>query len=109
MAYSEELADRVRRALADRDNVLERKMFGGIAFMLEGNMCAGVTGDELMVRVDPDAAEDAASEPHARVMEMGGRPMRGFVVVSPAGIEADEALGAWVARGADHAASLPPK
>jgi TfoX/Sxy family transcriptional regulator of competence genes len=109
MAYSEELADRVRRALASRDNVREREMFGGIAFMLEGNMCAGVTGDELMVRVSPEGADDAASEPHARIMEMGGRPMRGFVVVSPAGIEDDDALAAWVARGADHAASLPPK
>jgi TfoX/Sxy family transcriptional regulator of competence genes len=109
MAYSEELAERIRHALADRAVLTERKMFGGIAFMLGGNMAAGVIGDELMVRVDPRDAADAIADPHVRLMEMGGRQMRGFVVVDSAGIEDDAGLARWVDQGADYAASLPPK
>ena len=109
MAYSEDLADRIRRALADRAGLTERKMFGGIAFMLDGNMAAGVTGDALMGRVPHDAAEAAAGEPHVRPMEMGGRTMRGFVLVASEGVAADADLVRWVGRGAEHAASLPPK
>ena len=79
MAYDEHLAERIRGVLRSRDNVTEKKMFGGIAFMVGGNMAVGVTRDELMVRVGPDAHDEALSQPHVRVMDMGNRPMRGMV------------------------------
>lgn len=109
MAYDEHLAERIRGVLRDRDAVTERKMFGGIAFMIGGNMAVGVTRDELMVRVGPDAHDDALAQPHVRVMDMGNRPMRGMVNVAPAGIERDADLTRWVNAGADVAAALPPK
>ena len=109
MAYDEHLAERIRGVLGGRDNVTERKMFGGIAFMIGGNMAVGVTRDELMVRVRPDDVDEALARPHARVMDMGGRPMRGIVNVAPAGIESDTDLAGWVNAGADVAAALPPK
>lgn len=109
MAYDEALADRVRDALAPRADVTERKMFGGIAFMLGGNMAVGVIGDDLMVRLEPSDADKALAEPHARPMDFTGRPMKGMVFVDPGGTEADVDLAAWIEAGADFAASLPPK
>ena len=109
MAYDEQLAERIRGALRGRDGVTERKMFGGIAFMVNGNMAVGVTRDELMVRVGPDAHDEAVAQPHVRVMDMGHRPMRGMVNVAPAGVESDADLQRWVDAGADVAAALPPK
>ena len=109
MAYDGELAERVRKALAGREGFTERKMFGGISFMLRGNMCCGVEKDQLMVRVGPERYEEALARPHARPMDFTGRPMRGMVYVGPGGCDSDEALAAWVKRGADFAASLPPK
>jgi len=109
MAYDEALADRIRDALGARDGVSERKMFGGIAFMVGGNMAVGVIGEDLMVRLDPADAERALTEPHARLMDFTGKPMKGMIYVDPAGTEADEDLSAWVEAGADFAASLPPK
>jgi TfoX/Sxy family transcriptional regulator of competence genes len=109
MAYDEHLAERIRGVLRGRDNVTERKMFGGIAFMIDGNMAVGVTRDELMVRVGPDAHDEAVAQPHVRVMDMGNRPMRGMINVAPAGVESDAELARWVNAGADVAAALPPK
>ena len=109
MAYDEGLAQRIQEALADADGLTERRMFGGIAFMLHGNMAVGVSGDELMVRVGPDRYDDALAQPHARVFDMTGRVMRGWVVVASEGIADDAALDAWIRRGADYARSLPPK
>ena len=109
MAFSEALADRVRAALADRDDLSEKRMFGGICFLLGGNMCCGVVGEDLMVRVGPDAYEDALGRPHAREMDFTGRPMRGMVYVDAAGIRTAPGLGAWVARGVAFAGALPPK
>ncbi len=109
MAYDEGLAQRIQDALADADGLTERRMFGGIAFMLHGNMAVGVSGDELMVRVGPDRYDDALAQPHARVFDMTGRVMRGWVVVASEGIADDAALDAWIQRGADYARSLPPK
>ena len=108
MAYDEELADRIRIALADREALTERKMFGGVAWMLAGNMACGVIGDELMVRVGEDL-ERALAEPHTRVMDFTGKPMRGFVIVEAEGIAADDELASWVDAGAGYALSLPPK
>ena len=109
MAYDEQLAERVRLTLAGRDALSERKMFGGIAFMLAGNMFCGVVKDELMVRVGPERYDDALSRPHARPMDFTGRAMRGMVYVSPEGIHTDEALKRWVEQGLGFAASLAPK
>lgn len=109
MAFDEALAERVRDALAPRADLTARKMFGGLAFMIGGNMALGVLGDELMVRLGPEDAERALAEPHTRPMEFTGKPIKGMVLVDSAGTEADEDLGAWVDAGADFAASLPPK
>ena len=109
MAYDEALAARIRSALAGEPNVTEKKMFGGVAFMLDGNMACGVTGDEIMVRVGPDDHEDALSRPHARPMDFTGRSMRGLVYVARPGFQSDEDLAAWVEAGASFARSLPPK
>jgi len=109
MAYDEALADRVRDTLGGRDNVSERKMFGGVAFMVGGNMAVGVIGEDLMVRLDRADAEKALGESHTRPMDFTGKPLKGMVYVDPAGTEADEDLSAWVEAGAGFAASLPPK
>jgi len=109
VAYSEALADRIRDVLAGREGVTERKMFGGIAFLVGGNMAVGVTDEDLMVRLDPADAERALAEEHVRPMDFTGRPLKGFVYVAPAGVEDDASLAEWVDAGADHAASLPPK
>ena len=84
-------------------------MFGGIAFMINGNMAVGVSGDELMVRVGREAHEEATSRPGARTFDMGARPMMGWVSVSPEGLDSEAAFNAWVDQGASYASSLPPK
>ena len=107
--YDEDLAARLHEQLADRSDVSERKMFGGLAMMVAGNMAVGIIGDELMVRVGPESYEDALDQPHARIMDFTGRPMKGFVSVAREGIAADADLRSWVDRGVAYAASLPPK
>jgi len=109
MSYDEGLAERIREVLEDRSDVSEKKMFGGLAFLLRGKMCVGVVGDELMVRVGPDAYREAVRRPHARRMDFTGRPMKGFVYVGCEGIESDAELRRWVTRGVDFARSLPAK
>jgi TfoX/Sxy family transcriptional regulator of competence genes len=110
MAYDEKLAERIRAALGARRDLTETKMFGGIAFMLSGNMAAGVMKDELMVRVAPDEWEKLLKSPGAHTMEMmKGKPAKGFIIVGGAGIDTKTKLGAWVARGATTASSMPPK
>ena len=109
MAYSEELALRVRQSLGEHTGVVERRMFGGLCFMAHGNMCCGVMGDEVIVRVGAERYESALNLPNAREMDFTGRPMRGFVVVSSEGVSSDDDLDEWVQRGVSFAASLPPK
>jgi TfoX/Sxy family transcriptional regulator of competence genes len=109
MAYDEDLAERVRAVISARDAFGEREMFGGIGFMVGGNMACGVSGDELMVRLGPDEASKALAEEHVRVFDMTGRPMKGWILVGPEATASDEDLAAWVDAGADFAASLPPK
>jgi len=109
MTYSEELASRMREVIGGRDGVSERKMFGGIAWMVNGNMACGTLGDDLMVRLGPDEAERALGEPHVGPMQFTGRTMRGFISVDAAGIADDMDLARWIDAGASHAASLPPK
>ncbi len=109
MAYDDQLAERVRQALADQDGIRELKMFGGLAFMLHGNMSIGVINDELMVRVGRDRHQEALEKPHARPMDFTGRPMKGFVYVLQPGIAADADLREWVQLGVEFAESLPRK
>ena len=109
MPYDEGLAQRIRELFEDRSDVTEKKMFGGVAFLLGGNMCAGVVRDELMVRVGPDAYEKLLGEPHAREMDFTGRAMRGMIYVGVDGFAEDEDLEAWVAHGLAFARSLPEK
>ena len=109
MAYDETLAERVRELLAAVDELDERKMFGGISFMLGGNYCCGVLNDDLVVRLGAGAHDQALSEPHVRDMDFTGRPMLGWVYVAPDGTTADGSLAAWVKRGVAYARSLPPR
>ena len=109
MAYDEGLAQRLRELFAGRDDVRERGMFGGLAFMLSGNMCCGIIGDSLMARVGPDRYTEALAEPHAREMDFTGRPMQGLVYVAPEGFESDSGLRAWVDRCVAFVDTLPAK
>jgi len=109
MAYDEGLAQRLRECLADRADVTERKMFGGLCFLVGGNMAAGIVGDELMLRVGPAAYAECLARPHAREMDFTGRALKGMVYVAADGLSEDDALAAWLARGVDYAASLPAK
>jgi hypothetical protein len=109
VAVDEALAARVRGLLGDSQGLAEKRMFGGIAFLLDGNMCCGVHGDELIVRLDPEQTDEALSKPHVRVFDMTGRPMKGWVLIAPGGVSTDDDLSAWVERGVEFARSLPPK
>ncbi len=109
MAYSESLADDIRVRLAGRSDLVEKKMFGGVAFMVSGNMAVGISGDELMVRVGKEGHDAAVALPGARTFDKGARPMKGWVSAAPEGFASEEDLDAWVARGVMFAESLPPK
>ena len=110
MAFDEELADRVRGVLASAGmSPTEKKMFGGLSFLIGGNMCCGVLGADLLTRVGPDAAASALAEPATRPFDMGRGPSKGWVVVAPDGIATDQDLSAWVDRALAYATSLPPK
>ena len=109
VAYSETLADRVRIVLGETAGVGERKMFGGLAFMINGHMCCGIVGDELMVRVGVAAYGASLEQPHAREMDFTGQPLRGMVYVGRKGISSDDQLHSWIQRGIDFVSSLPPK
>lgn len=109
MAYDEALAARVKEILSKRFDITERKMFGGLAFMLAGNMCCCVTDKGLIVRVGPEGYAEALALPHAGVMDLSGRPMRGWVLVQPAGLKSDADLNRWLGRSVEYAATLPAK
>ena len=109
MAYDEVLADRIRDVLSTTAGVSERKMFGGLAFMIAGNMACGVVGPDLMLRLGEDGADAALDEPHARQMDFTGKPMRSMVYIAAPGIATRDALEAWVHKAVEFAAGLPPK
>jgi TfoX/Sxy family transcriptional regulator of competence genes len=109
MSYDEGLAARTRAILAARRDLSERKMFGGLAFLVGGHMCCGIVGTELMVRVGPEGFEQALSQPHARPMDFTGKPLRGMLYVAAAGLRTDKSLRAWVDRGLRFVTMLPPK
>lgn len=109
MAYDLDLAERVRKALAGERGVTEKAMFGGIAFLVGGHMAVGVSKDELMVRVGPDAHDEASALPHTRPMDFTGKPMRGMLFVAPAGTRTAADVRAWATRALTFARTLPPK
>lgn len=108
MAYDERLAERIRRVLDDTNGVSERKMFGGLAVLVDGNMACGVVGDKLMLRLGREGAEEALRRSNVRPMDFTGSPMTGMVYVEPAGLRG-VALRNWVERAVTYARSLPPK
>ena len=109
MAYDQGLATRIREAIGDRSGLAEKQMFGGLAFLVHGNMACGVRGEDLIVRVAADTAEAALAEPGVRPFDLTGRPMTGWLLVDPDGHAEDEDLRRWVDRGLAHASSLRPK
>jgi TfoX/Sxy family transcriptional regulator of competence genes len=109
MAFNEELADRIRTVLGLRADISENHMFGGIAFLLSGNMFCGIVKDELMLRLGKEGAAAVLGEEHVREMDFTGRPMKTMVFIEPDGIEKDAELERWVLMGHEFAESLPPK
>ncbi len=109
MAFDEALAARVRGVLSGTEGLAEKRMFGGVAFLVNGNMCCGVHDDELILRLDPVEAEQALRERHVRAFDMTGRPMKGWLLIGPGGVATDIDLSSWVGRGLDFARSLPAK
>jgi TfoX/Sxy family transcriptional regulator of competence genes len=110
MAYDEDLANRLRELLADEDAVTEKKMFGGLAFLLRGNMSVSASRNGgLLARIDPDDTDAALARPHVTLMEMGGRTMDGWITVAPEGLKTKRELAAWVKRSVAFVKTLPPK
>ena len=109
MVYDKDLAQRVRDEMIDLPGFVEKRMFGGVGFMVRGNMACGVNGADLIVRVGPERYENALAIPHTRPFDFTGRPMKGWVMVSPEGYEADSELESWLQQGVDFARSLPAK
>jgi TfoX/Sxy family transcriptional regulator of competence genes len=110
MAYDEELADRIRARLGDRPDLSEKKMFGGLAFLVGGNMAIAASGQGgILVRVDPEQSDELVATTPAEPMEMRGRSMAGWLRVDTADVADDASLGEWIERGVAYAGSLPPK
>ena len=110
MAYDEHLANRVRELLAGEDAITEKKMFGGLAFLLYGHLSVSAShSGGLLVRLDPSDADAALRDPHVSLMQMGDRMMHGWINVSPEGLTTKRQLAAWVRRGVGYAKTLPPK
>jgi TfoX/Sxy family transcriptional regulator of competence genes len=110
MAYDEDLVDRLRELLADEDAVTEKRMFGGYAFLLHGNMSVSASRNGgLLARIDPADSEAALARPHVALMEMGGRTMAGWITVAPEGLKTKRELAAWVKRSVAFVKTLPAK
>lgn len=109
MVYDERLAERIQDHLGDDPEIVEKKMFGGVAYMLRGNMAIGIHNDGLMVRVDKEEHESVLAEPGVSEMKMGNKTMRGFLVVGAETIAEDQVLASWIDRGLAYAGNLPPK
>lgn len=109
MAFDSKLADRVRQQLGRRRGLTEKQMFGGLAFLVNGNMCCGVRGAELMVRLDPEQMDGALKQRHTRPFDLSGRPMKGWIIVEPKGLNTAAGLKKWVDSGLAYASKLPAK
>jgi hypothetical protein len=109
MAFDESLAARIRDALARKRGVEEKRMFGGAGFLLKGNMLVGVWKHSLVVRLDPNVGDEALMEPHVRKFDITGKPMKGWVLVAPEGVEHDDQLKGWIERALKYVKTLPAK
>jgi TfoX/Sxy family transcriptional regulator of competence genes len=109
MAFDVQLADRIRKQLAKQKGLTEKKMFGGIGFLLNGNMCCGVIGAEMVIRLDPEQTDKALASKYTRIFDFSGRPMRGWIYVGAQAIETESDLKHWLQIGTKYAGSLPPK
>ena len=109
MAYDEDLAARIRDELAPVADIAEKKMFGGISFLLNGNMAVGVIGDEMCVRIGSEGFDELLAQPGARIFDFSGRPMKGWLMVGAAGLDNETSFARWVERGVAFAGSLPAK
>jgi TfoX/Sxy family transcriptional regulator of competence genes len=108
MSYDEKLAARIRTLLAEHDDVVEKKMFGGLCFMVNGAMCCGLTKSDFVVRVGSDYYDEALAQPYARPMDFTGRPLKGMVYVAPEGVRTKGALARWVRRGIEFVSERAP-
>jgi TfoX/Sxy family transcriptional regulator of competence genes len=109
MAYDQQLAQRIWEELRPLPNVVEKKMFGGVCFLVDGNMACGVIKNDLIVRVGAARHAQSLAQPHTRIFDFSGRPMNGWVMVAPGGCSSDQDLQTWVRQGVAFAKSLPPK
>ncbi|MBS0204715.1 MAG: TfoX/Sxy family protein [Planctomycetes bacterium] len=109
MAYDESLAQRIRDGFARMSGITEKKLFGGIGFLLNGHLCVGVWKESLIVRLDATEGAAALYEPHVREFDVTGRPMKGWILVDPAGLEEDRSVNEWLQRAFDFVSTLPPK
>jgi TfoX/Sxy family transcriptional regulator of competence genes len=109
MAFDEALAERVRQRLARRKRIEEKKMFGGVGFLMNGNLLVGIWKDSLCVRLGPEQAEKVLPEPHVKEFDITGRPMKGWVLVAPEGVQHDDQLKGWIQRAARFVGTLPIK
>lgn len=105
MAFDENLAARIRSVLASRTDVVEKRMFGGLAFMVNGRMCCGIVKNDLMLRVGPSRQQEMLAKPHARVMDFTGRPSNGMIYVSPEGLRTDTSLRSWIGEALEYVMS----
>jgi len=109
MAFDESLAARIRKALARKRGTEEKKMFGGVGFLLNGNLLVGVWKDALIVRLEPEESTDALREPHVKAFDVTGKPMKGWILVEPQGIEDEDQLQGWIEQAMKFVKSLPKK
>lgn len=109
MPFSESLASRIRDALVRKRNIEEKKMFGGVGFLLHGNMLVGVWKNSLIVRLGPDSYDEALTDPHVREFDITGKPMKGWVIVEPDGIKNDDQLAGWIQKATDFVKTLARK
>ncbi len=109
MSFDDHLADRTRHHLAKQKGLIEKKMFGGIGFLLNGNMCCGVLGDELIVRLNPEKADEVLAQKHTRIFDFSGRPMKGWIFVDPKGLAKESDLQTWLEIALEYAKNLPVK
>jgi TfoX/Sxy family transcriptional regulator of competence genes len=109
MAYSQALTERVRRAIGKRRDVVEKKMFGGVGFLMRGNMLVGIWQQSLIVRLGPDQADAALKREHVGEFDVTGRPMKGWIMVEPDGLDSDAELAAWIERATEFVETLPGK
>ena len=109
MPYDQELADRIQSHIGIMPGITAKKMFGGIGFLLNGNMACGVSGEDLIVRLPPEQTAERLAQPHTKVFDLTGKPMKGWILVEPPGYASDDDFAAWIRQGVDYAGMLPAK